>query len=310
MNKLILGLFLLLGTAAQALPCSGIYDIKIAPAGTKCTSSSGQVFEKVVRAGFTEAWRDPSGLIWSESIQYPEGGYINRFYEAWDACADRGAYLPLVSEGLALESSDPLPHARSYEFWTAEVEGEGVRTIQGQHLGGGTLGSRTANTICVDDLLVKIKKLRPAKPVITIPQGGELESPIRDNNGRLIRLTKTEARRFCHNLNKRLPTFEQFVAYAVSRGARGLVDKESEGQLFNSTFSTVRGTYIFDGKGYIWNQPATDDVGPFYWIDDDATTEQDPSGRYNAYLFNRSNGIGLFFIHNSSYREEFVCSSL
>lgn len=137
-----------------------------------------------------------------------------------------------------------------------------------------------------------------------------MESPIRDSKGRLVRLTKTEARQYCQNINKTLPTFEQFVNYAVSRGAKGLVDKEPEGELFNSTFRTERGTYIFDAKGYIWNQPATDDVGPYYWIDDAAAANSGGSGRYDSYLFNRSNGIGLFFVHNSSYREEFVCSSL
>ena len=100
----------------------------------------------------------------------------------------------------------------------------------------------------------RVKRLRiggPAKPKITIPQGSELESPIPDSKSRLVRLTKTEARQYCQKINKTLLTFEQFANYAVSRGAKGLVDKEPEGELFNSTFRTERGTYIFDAKGYI-----------------------------------------------------------
>ena len=148
------------------------------------------------------------------------------------------------------------------------------------------------------------------------PMTQELESPIRAE-GTLLKTNKEAAKTYCNTINKRLPTFKEFVDYAVKRGAKGLVSQEPSGELFSTTFHTLKGTYIFDANGYIWNPPAQDDVEPYYWIDDDADPQFYPGidvdgtiyNKYDAFLFNRARGIGLFFVEFSTAAREFVCIS-
>jgi hypothetical protein len=146
----------------------------------------------------------------------------------------------------------------------------------------------------------------------------EIETPIRDERGNVALANRDEARQHCESLNKRLPTFQEFVDYAVSRGAKGLVDTDN-GTMFSNKFVTVNATYIFEATGYIKNQTTPDDVRSTYWIEDNADPTfykvkvKDKSGkeyyRYDSFLFNRVNDIGLFFIEQSLNKRNFVCVS-
>ncbi|MGK5089088.1 hypothetical protein WDW86_16140 [Bdellovibrionota bacterium FG-2] len=51
------------------------------------------VFERVERAGFGEAWKDPSGLIWSDIL-----GRSTKYQQAEKVCADVGGRLPTPLE--------------------------------------------------------------------------------------------------------------------------------------------------------------------------------------------------------------------
>ncbi len=74
-------------------------ELRAAKPGFKCRLSKlgaeGQVatFERVERAGFGEAWKDSSGLIWSDILERRSG-----FQHAEDVCANVGGRLPMRFE--------------------------------------------------------------------------------------------------------------------------------------------------------------------------------------------------------------------
>src|SRR5437868_1731164 len=81
-----------------------------------------------------------------------------------------------------------------------------------------------------------------ADPKINV---SELETPVRDAEGFYLRASKAEAQSYCKGLNKSLPTFEEWLKYAVLHGARGLLDHEDGDNLFSQTYKTVNNTYIY-----------------------------------------------------------------
>lgn len=100
-------------------PCSdGSVNLRAAKIEFKCSTSKGEVFERVVRANFGEAWKDSDGLIWSDVV-----GRSNQ-YDAVNKCKTLGGELPSRQDferGKAKGIREVLPNMGDRCFWSSSV---------------------------------------------------------------------------------------------------------------------------------------------------------------------------------------------
>ena len=104
--------------------CSSI-NLRMAELHVKCTTSKGTVFERVSRRNFSEAWKGPDGLIWSDCVGgSPEdvcGARYNQ-YNAVKFCEKLGGRLPSRADFELGETNglrEVLPHINNYYFWSS-----------------------------------------------------------------------------------------------------------------------------------------------------------------------------------------------
>lgn len=148
-------------------------------------------------------------------------------------------------------------------------------------------------------IIVSVANITNASPYINM---NELENPVKDSEGFYLKVTKSQAQRYCDKLNKRLPKLEEWVQYAVLNGARGFVDREDERNLLSQTYHTVNKTYIYSEIKY---KPTTL-IRTAWWIEDEGSSFYTPP-RGGAFSFDRSNG--LIYTEDPNRLIAFVCVS-
>lgn len=109
--------------ADQSLLACGVLDRNSPiPIGTRCTTSKGSVYERVLRANFGETWKGPDGLIWSDRV-----GSITDEYNAEVICKNLGGELPSMDEFKRNEAygfREVLPNMKNRIFWSSSVDGD------------------------------------------------------------------------------------------------------------------------------------------------------------------------------------------
>ena len=152
------------------------------PIGFTCVVNEfdNEIYERVERKGFGIAWKDSSGLIWSDWQYYLNGEKIQFFDDAWTRCENLGAHLPLMSEYNSLRDTHsrggyiPMKWARvaAGESFSSEIKPRDkrpylVQTGNAPNYTGGMADRRDRSyvaTVCVDDTEVVTKPARPARP--------------------------------------------------------------------------------------------------------------------------------------------------
>ena len=133
-NLIILTLlFCALGTvSAQIRPCKAYsyYNLRRAPIGFTCGTSTGYAYTKVEWEKAGEAWQGPDDTIWSDY----RGLYTNNGTddgntviesEATNACARIGGYLPslcLFQRGEEYGFREVLPAVGRGQFWSDVID--------------------------------------------------------------------------------------------------------------------------------------------------------------------------------------------
>lgn len=119
-----LGITLILASSAMAdqtpserplTPCK-LLRRSSSQVGDRCATTSGHVYERIAKEGFGEAWKDPSGLIWSDRI-----GTSNQF-SAEEFCERIGGTLPGEAQFRKAERREfreILPRMNFYWYWSA-----------------------------------------------------------------------------------------------------------------------------------------------------------------------------------------------
>lgn len=85
------------------------------PVGTRCQTSRGGIFERVDRTNFGQAWKDPSGRIWSDTLTNLNFSSATQFCKA--LCATLPSQSDFEQES-ALEFQEVLPNLTT-GFWTS-----------------------------------------------------------------------------------------------------------------------------------------------------------------------------------------------
>lgn len=152
------------------------------PIGFTCLADKfgDLVYERVERAGFGIAWKDSTGLIWSDLQEYLNGEKIQFFDDAWVRCESLGAHLPLVSEYHVLRDLKDhggyppmywanLPYGETFSSVVVSLPRVpyAVNTGTSPNYYGGMANRQDRNaisTVCVDDSEVSKKPSRPVRP--------------------------------------------------------------------------------------------------------------------------------------------------
>jgi hypothetical protein len=153
------------------------------PVGHKCVVSTGDVYQRVNRPGFSMAWKDlRTGLIWSDQ-QLVKGARFSYFDDAWDHCAAMKAHLPMPEDCVDINTHVqwfPMKWVNLYSFYSSKLDdfqGQTIelgarycsgyrpelsnsRNCQGSYGGTDRRYKSDIYTICVDDFEV-IKKRAP-----------------------------------------------------------------------------------------------------------------------------------------------------
>lgn len=104
----------------QLVPDCRSLDLRAVPAGTKCRTAKGSIYERVWREYFGEAWKGPDGMVWSDLIG------SGTQYEAVDLCKNLGGVLPSRSDferGEASGFREVLPNMTAYShYWSSSLD--------------------------------------------------------------------------------------------------------------------------------------------------------------------------------------------
>jgi hypothetical protein len=90
--------------------------------GTKCITTNGAVWERVIRPNLGEAWRGPDGVVWG-----PQVGDQENFADATEYCQLIGGILPSRTNfirGHANDMEEVLPNWKSgkgIQYWTSTL---------------------------------------------------------------------------------------------------------------------------------------------------------------------------------------------
>jgi hypothetical protein len=117
--------------AQERVPSCADYGVNLrrVPAGFRCRTSKGKIFERVSRSDFGEAWRDSTGVIWSDLLgEASNDGPIQSLLvvnsEATRICSSAGGTLPTRAEfesGLRQGFEEVLPNLETKQdrwYWS------------------------------------------------------------------------------------------------------------------------------------------------------------------------------------------------